>query len=685
VRSGSGVRAGEVHGHPVRGGHLPGGFTCACKSGFAGDGVSCTDVDECASNHGGCAATADCINVPGSYTCRCREGFTGSGFACADVDECTAGNGGCDPNADCGNQFGAPPTCTCQAGFSGDGQRCVPALTNLDACGALLAPAFDSTTYQYAASVPYLVDQCAVSASASGGGLTTLQVGGQPSGALVDLAVGANALGVRAVAPVSGAFTPCGLQLSRAVELQREVFAVPPPSEPTAAVGETVAQGADLLSLGSPSSGNGVVHLFRRVNGVFVRERRLAGTAVGDRFGEALAYSGGKLFVGAPGRKVITGTGDVVPGAGVVFVYERDAAGAWQVSATLNSDMPQVNQQAWPDHGFGSRLSAASNTLSVGAPDAYSGNGTAYVFSTWGGQRYLNSADSPGGPSYGAAFAHDPLTRKFVVGNRGGKVYSHELRQNAPPSQLLTDAQLPGAPYDGFGRAVVTVGKWLLVGAERDSALSGAGGAFLCERVGGQWQPTQELGTSNPALGLAFPRTHRFGAAVALAGNRAVVADPLADGDSGALYAYELDAAGTWSLQRRVQPLLAAQVGGPVRLGERFSLVPGRLLVGVPTLPASVSGGGPSVGAGAQRGLPAVAAVVRGEVHAVEVQAQPGEEAGDELARGGAALAHGAGDAQPGGAGLDEVPGALDERAGGPRCRASGGRCPGCAAWWGPG
>jgi hypothetical protein len=44
-----------------------GAATCVCRSGYAGDGASCSDVNECATNNGGCSAA--CQNTVGGFTC----------------------------------------------------------------------------------------------------------------------------------------------------------------------------------------------------------------------------------------------------------------------------------------------------------------------------------------------------------------------------------------------------------------------------------------------------------------------------------------------------------------------------------------------------------------------------------------------------------------------------------------
>jgi hypothetical protein len=140
----------------------PGGFACACKDGYSGDGKTCTDIDECKTDNGGCDSHATCSNSPGGFKCACKPYWQGDGKTCTDIDECKTNNGGCGlpTAATCTNQVGDKPICTdideckagtavcdlaasctntvggyqcaCKDGYSGDGKKCV----DVDECNA---------------------------------------------------------------------------------------------------------------------------------------------------------------------------------------------------------------------------------------------------------------------------------------------------------------------------------------------------------------------------------------------------------------------------------------------------------------------------------------------------------------------------------------------------------------------
>ncbi len=65
--------------------NIPGSFMCNCITGFAGDGMNCTDINECASeSDNNCEAEerAECTNTVGSFYCQCNPGYAGDGVIC---------------------------------------------------------------------------------------------------------------------------------------------------------------------------------------------------------------------------------------------------------------------------------------------------------------------------------------------------------------------------------------------------------------------------------------------------------------------------------------------------------------------------------------------------------------------------------------------------------------------------
>ncbi|XP_078382604.1 uromodulin-like isoform X1 [Oculina patagonica] len=114
-----------------------GSYVCECKDGFVKNGPNCEDVDECAAPVDPCNVVANsaCNNNVGSYNCQCNYGFINNGANCEDVDECTGGAHNCPANADCVNNHGSY-TCTCKSGYTGDGHNCA----DIDECAAQVNP-----------------------------------------------------------------------------------------------------------------------------------------------------------------------------------------------------------------------------------------------------------------------------------------------------------------------------------------------------------------------------------------------------------------------------------------------------------------------------------------------------------------------------------------------------------------
>jgi catechol 2,3-dioxygenase-like lactoylglutathione lyase family enzyme len=136
-----------------------------------------------------------------------------------------------------------------------------------------------------------------------------------------------------------------------------EIGRIPALGYPSVCFGETLALDGDLLAIGEPCAGPGVVHVYRFTNGQWVEEPALspppeAGTA---RFGGALAMAANRMVIGASDGNTPAGP------TGFVQVYGR-YGGEWRPTALLTP------AEAQPYEAFGASVAMTADTIAVGAP-----------------------------------------------------------------------------------------------------------------------------------------------------------------------------------------------------------------------------------------------------------------------------------------------------------------------------
>ncbi|WP_044986366.1 FG-GAP-like repeat-containing protein [Sorangium cellulosum] len=107
----------------------PTSFTCACNAGYEGDGVTCTNIDECAESP--CQNGGTCTDGIDGYTCACPPGFTGADCE-TDIDECAESP--CQNDGTCVDHIDSY-SCACLPTY--EGTRCEACEGSLADCNGL--------------------------------------------------------------------------------------------------------------------------------------------------------------------------------------------------------------------------------------------------------------------------------------------------------------------------------------------------------------------------------------------------------------------------------------------------------------------------------------------------------------------------------------------------------------------
>jgi hypothetical protein len=294
-----------------------------------------------------------------------------------------------------------------------------------------------------------------------------------------------------------------------------DAFLTAPDETATTYFGVSLAVSGSFLAVGAPASPpSGAVYIYQRGGSGWdlvseVRSPRLEGN---DRFGRSVALDGNTLAVGAPDDA--TGVGEEPGGTGsfgtgAVYVFERQASGAWARTAFLKaSDAVPSKPPLPPCSGmgcmafqpalslmrerFGADVSLAGDLLVAGAPGAgrplINGEaparrraGAAYIFERDEDGRYSERArfESPGrSPHFGSSVVTNGdivaigTPEEYVLegggprGNRVGLV--HTFARSAQGWRAAATLRAPGA-----GGTPMSLSDGLLALSERDPAEPG--------------------------------------------------------------------------------------------------------------------------------------------------------------------------------------------------------------------
>ena len=229
------------------------------------------------------------------------------------------------------------------------------------------------------------------------------------------------------------------------------------------------------------------------------------------------------------GNAVAVGDGQIFVGEpgnnmlpGIVYIYQAGANGMWTEAAQLTASDGEAGDR------FGSAISVSGDLMAIGSTQPDSSRGAAFVFQKSGSGEWVEVA-----------------------------------RLNVDGAQA----------NDGFGSSVAISGEMVLVGSADANENTGAVFAFHRDDSG-KWVPAGSLVGTEVAAG------DRFGSALGLDGNRALIGAPRQDGNKGVVYAFGYNAETmAWD---EIGKLQGGNIEKNNRFGESIAMSGEWAIVGAP-------------------------------------------------------------------------------------------------------
>ena len=282
--------------------------------------------------------------------------------------------------------------------------------------------------------------------------------------------------------------------------------------------GRALAAHGDVLMVGASGAGAGAVHVYSRGNaGAWAHTATLTASdaAEGDQFGSSVAFDGTTAMVSALEK------GD---GAGAVYVFGKDASGAFTQVATLTEDEAQ---------GFGSIIALEGAVALIGSPAHDNGRGTVYVYEREGDSFTQTDTLEPDsgveGGRFGSALALGggmAFVGMPAIAQRQGSVMVYERDEAGKFVELPQLRAFEPQRGAMFGASLTFADGVLWVGSPGENQRAGA--VYRFERREGNW------GGAQRQLSAITPAGASFGSVLAVTGDVAAVGATGVDRREGA-------------------------------------------------------------------------------------------------------------------------------------------------------
>ncbi len=247
-------------------------------------------------------------------------------------------------------------------------------------------------------------------------------------------------------------------------------------------------------------------------------------------FANTLAIGDGEIIAGEPQNAM-------TPGA--VYVFRQNDGGMWTEVAMLTAADGAAND------GFGAAMSVDGNRMIIGANNA----GLAYVFERSGGEwsqaARLKAAASTDGDGFGQQVAIDgnvALVGAFGTDDNTGAVYVFHRDDSGEWAEAGMLA--PADSLEAGGRYGVTLAlsaPYAMVAATRADNAKGKVYVFRWDDSSMSWAEDGVIAPSDLENG------NRFGSAIELVGDKAMISSPRRNNFIGAVYTFARNDEGEWS------------------------------------------------------------------------------------------------------------------------------------------